>query len=87
MLQQLLESVPFSRLSRDQAEQAFALWLQNTCNLPISLLDAEVLAFCHFYRLTPKDLIAAADDLRLNLALIGVLIHLHMRQKAEVARG
>jgi hypothetical protein len=78
MVKDLCEHFVFSSLDQAQAEQAFSLWLQNSCNLPLSLFDNYVLEFCHHCNLSSPELVAAADELNLNLALVDDLIRGHL---------
>lgn len=49
-------------------------WLQNTCNLPISVRDKEIDRFARVHGLTAGELTAAADELDLNLAVLDDVI-------------
>ncbi len=83
MLRQLCENIQFSAFDAAQAEQGFALWLQNSCNLPLSVFDHHVIEFGERYDISLPALVTAADNLNLNLALMDDLI----RADAESRRG
>jgi hypothetical protein len=83
MLRQLCENIPFSAFDAAQAEQGFALWLQNSCNLPLSVFDHHVIEFSERYDISLPALVTAADNLNLNLALVDDLI----REDVESRRG
>lgn len=60
----------FSRLPAESARLALTLWLQNVTTLPLELWDRDVVEFCRQFGCTREDLVAVADDLDLNLALV-----------------
>lgn len=74
MLREIARTFQFSALRETEVAFAFTYWLQNVLNMPLSLLDANVLAFCEQHHLTPEQLVAAADNLDLNLAVLDDLI-------------
>jgi hypothetical protein len=78
MLDEALAAFRFTTLDEGAAKYAFTYWLQNVLNMPLSLRDVSVLSFCRQYGLTVDDLIAAADELDLNLALLDDLILGHV---------
>ncbi len=53
---------------------AFTYWLQNGLSMPVSLVDHTMWNFCEDNGVTPEELIAAADDLNLNVAFLDDLI-------------
>jgi len=57
-------------LGEAQLREAMSHWLQNAFNLPLSLQNKVVSAFCEANNLTIETLTAAIDDLDLNLALV-----------------
>jgi hypothetical protein len=84
MLEDLCNQFHFSALDDSNVEQAFALWLQNSCGLPVSLFDHYVLEFCQTNDLSLEDLVAGADEQNLNLALVDDLIRGHLdKQETE----
>lgn len=78
MLRELPESFTFTALAPDEVQSAFTYWLQNAVNLPLSLVDDSVLAFCDHYGFTPADLIEAADRIDLNLAVADDIAQVHV---------
>ena len=82
MLQELGRFFEFSALNDSEAQTAFTYWLQNVLSMPISLLDADMRAFCEQHGLQPEELIAAADELDLNLALLDDLVQHVMSERA-----
>ncbi len=78
MLRELTSRFRLKHLDAWQSQQAFVMWLQNTCNLPLSLDDANVAAFCTEFRITEKELVDAADAIELNLAVVDDLVALHV---------
>jgi hypothetical protein len=75
MVTALVESFQLESLSEQQAREAFAYWLQNVANLPISLGRQSSASFCDAHGTTAKDLVQAADDLDLNVAALDDLVH------------
>jgi hypothetical protein len=74
MLRDMERIFHFSALSAPESRLAFAYWLQNVLNMPVSLLDSNVQQFCKQHGLKPSQLIAAADELDLNLAVLDDLV-------------
>jgi hypothetical protein len=82
MLRGLSETFRFSELSDAQVQSAFTYWLQNVLNMPLSLLDANVVEFCEKHNLTPEELTTAADELDLNLAFVDDLVQNYTARRA-----
>lgn len=74
ILSEVKENFKFSKLSQDDAKYAFTLWLQNTMNMPLSLLSNDVKSFCKSQNIDTTSLVEAADKMDLNLALMDDLI-------------
>ncbi len=88
MLHELKQFFAFSQITEGQATLALAYWLQNVLGMPLSLLDENLHVFAHHHNLTPEDILEAADDLDLNLALVDDLLHYYVaRASAESAAG
>jgi hypothetical protein len=83
MLDQLPQNFAFSSLSKGEVADAFTYWLQNALNMPLSLVDESVRSFARTIDVSPAELIAAADRIDMNLALMDDLAHLRM---AEIDR-
>jgi hypothetical protein len=64
----------FSSLTEAEAGVAFTYWLQNVLGMPLSLVDENVQRFCERHGLQPTQLLAAADEMGLNLALVDDLV-------------
>lgn len=60
----------FSHLPTEAARLALTLWLQNVTTLPLELWDRDIAEFCRQFGCTRADLVAVADDLDLNVALV-----------------
>lgn len=84
MLREINRTFQFSALKDADVAFAFTYWLQNVLNMPLSLLDSNVLAFCEQHQLTPGQLIEAADDLDLNLAFLDDLVQRYLSPEDEV---
>jgi hypothetical protein len=78
MLKDLGRTFQFSTLSEADVGTAFTYWFQNALNLPLSLLDKNVRTFCEQHGLEPEQLIAAADELDLNLAVVDDLAQISL---------
>jgi len=74
MLQEINQTFEFSKLDMADVTLAFTYWLQNVLEMPVSLLDAHMEAFCKQHDLKPAQVVSAADDLDLNLALLDDLV-------------
>jgi hypothetical protein len=86
MLHELTSQFKLKHVDEWHAQQAFVMWLQNTCNLPLSLQDAGTKAFCAAHRITEKELVEAADAIQLNLAVVDDLVALeHTRELIQEA--
>lgn len=83
MLREIGRAFHFSALKDSDVTFAFTYWLQNVLNMPFSLLDSNVLEFCDQYHLTPEQLVAAADDLDLNLAFLDDLIQSYLSRRVS----
>jgi hypothetical protein len=70
MLKDLDGIFQFSSLTQAEMRDAFAYWFQNALNMPISLVDENMRKYCESHDLTPAQLIQAADELNLNLAIV-----------------
>jgi hypothetical protein len=60
---------------RSVLASAFTYWLQNALCMPLSLVDHSMWRFCEENGVTPEQLIAAADDLNINVAFLDDLIN------------
>jgi hypothetical protein len=74
----------FSVLDTSQVQFAFTYWLQNVLNMPLSLIDENVDSFCKHNGLTTEALVAAADSLDVNLALLDDIILAYVSKRAGI---
>lgn len=70
MLDELAKHFSFSRMPDEDARHAFTHWLQNVLNMPVKLAEPPVKQLCQQFQVTLDDLVAIADELDLNLALV-----------------
>lgn len=70
MLRELGNFFQFTALSDAETQDAFTFWLQNVLSMPLSLVDKHMQAFCQQHGLTTEQLVAAADELDMNLAFL-----------------
>jgi len=81
MLREISQSFAFSSLESTKVGAAFTLWLQNVCDMPLCLVDDHLSSFATKNGLEVKELIAAADELDLNLGLLDELALSEQQQK------
>jgi hypothetical protein len=86
MLRDLSSTFTFEHLSEDDTRFAFTYWLQNVLNMPIPLRDADTVSFCAEHKLTESDLLAAADRLNLNVALLDDIVHRYVARRTGADR-
>ncbi len=87
MLQELGNTFRFSNLNEAEVNYAFRLWLQNVLNMPLQLQDEQMQKFCKQYELTQLDLLAAADEEDLNIALLDDLVHSYFAKQTAQANA
>jgi hypothetical protein len=61
-------------IERKQLRAAITIWLQNTLEMPVLLEDEILETFCQLHNITQDELVAAADRLDLNLAVLDELL-------------
>lgn len=83
MLRETSQFFQFSALDNAAVENVFIYWLQGVLNMPLSLFDEHVRKFCEQHNLEPTQLIAAADDLNMNLALMDDLVKCHLTHQVH----
>lgn len=76
MLQDLGRTFRFDTIDEAQLHNAFTYWLQNALNMPLSLVNDDLLEYARAIDSTPAALIEAADELDMNLAVLDDLITL-----------
>ena len=74
MLDELGEHFFLSQMRNEDVRYAFTHWLQNVLNMPLPISDPAVGEFCKEQGVTVDELVQAADELDLNLALLDDLI-------------
>jgi len=75
MVDSLVDKFELESLSKDETREAFAYWLQNVANLPIFIGRPSTARFCEMHNMTVDQLIRAADDFNVNVAILDDLIH------------
>jgi len=78
-LAQAFRDVP---LAADQMNYALSHWLQNAFGLPVSLQNQAVVEYCKENGILPEDLMAAADEMNLNVALLDDLLEMEQQSKS-----
>jgi hypothetical protein len=64
----------FSGIDDDAKSRAITRWLQDVINIPVYLETESTKAFCAEQKVTVSDLIAAADELDISVAIVDDLI-------------
>ncbi|NJM99965.1 MAG: hypothetical protein HC800_25015 [Phormidesmis sp. RL_2_1] len=83
LIQKSTDSLGFSTLDNKSAQQVVTRWLQNILNLPVCLNSKSTQVFCTEMAVSVSDLIATADDLDINLALVDELTQQWCKAKTE----
>jgi hypothetical protein len=86
MVRDLSNSAVFTNLTRYEANYAIRLWLQNVINMPIPLHAESAKQFSKEQGLSEEQLIEAADEEGLNVALLDDLIELYFMRKSRAMR-
>ena len=74
MLAELQNHFQFSGLTEDDTQYVFAHWLQNVLNMPVVLAHPSIDRICDEFDLEAEDIVDVADDLDLNVALLGDIL-------------
>ena len=74
MLAEVPQYFDLPHLSDAETRTAFAYWLQNVADMPISTEENGLEAFCKKHDLTAAQVVAAADEMDLNLAVLDDLL-------------
>ena len=77
MVDEIAGTFAFTAMEPRTAAEAFRYWLQNVLNMPVSLDDIWIQQFCERYGFSAADLLAAADAMDVNVALVDDLARLH----------
>jgi hypothetical protein len=70
MLDDLEDEFAFTHLSREDSRQVFTHWLQNVLNMPVPLRDPATLRICKQMNAAPEEVLGAADELDINVAVV-----------------
>lgn len=62
--------------SDNEMRRIFVLWLQKVLNMPVLIQDAVVTEFCEKHGISVDDLLEAADNINLNVAIVDDLLQL-----------
>lgn len=74
-LDEISRGLAIPSLGADALRRALIIWLQNVANLPIPLLDDSMHEFCERHEVSVQELVAAADDQDLSVAVLDDLVH------------
>ena len=76
MRDELANAFCIESLNKEQLRYSISLWLQNALSIPISLEHPATIEFCRKNGVTLEDLLHAADELDLNIALLDDLLEI-----------
>jgi hypothetical protein len=82
MLADLKKFFSFSNLSDADVKHSFTYWLQNVLAMPLPLIDESWQISCRHYEIDPIHLIAAADDVGINLAVLDDLLRSYLAKRS-----
>jgi hypothetical protein len=74
MLDEVQDEFSFTELESGQVDYAFRYWLQNVLNMPVNLPLDSVDALAEECGITTEELVQAADNLDLNVALMDDIV-------------
>jgi hypothetical protein len=86
LLDEIPEAFDIKALSEEKVRYAFAYWLQSTLGLPVLLPHPMVRDYAGVQGTTLDALIAAADSLDLNVALLDELVALEIAKQDDEER-
>jgi hypothetical protein len=78
MLRDIDKQFSFPLAQSEAVQQGFIVWLQNTLGLPLSLRNPAMKRFCRDHQISESELVAAADEIGLNLAVLDDVIASHI---------
>jgi hypothetical protein len=78
MLQEVDNFFSFSGLDNTQVRRAMTYWLQNVANMPVPLQDSTIKEYANRVGIGPDDLVAAADELDINVAVVDDAVHAYV---------
>jgi len=81
---EMIRTFKNSPLSKSEIDFAVTLWLQNALDIPLSLMQPELLKFCRSQNIGFDELINAADEIDLNMAVLDdVLVFVTNQKKSK----
>lgn len=83
MLDELKDDFYFSKLDNEIVRRAFAIWLQNTLNMPVPVSDPITESVCEKLGIDYEAIIKAADDLDINIALLDDALRKYWEEELE----
>lgn len=86
-MEELTRDFAFSECSKDDANEAYATWLQNTLNMPLPMSSHVINATCEEIGLPYNALVEAADRSDINVALLDNMLLAYMRDQMAQAQG
>jgi hypothetical protein len=85
MVTAIVEALGWS-VKDDAARRIVTRWLHSVLNLPVFVPTTSTEAFCNRFGVETHDLIAAADELDVNVAIVDDLVETWHQQDLEAAR-
>lgn len=80
MLREALALFSLQGGSEDETRRVFTAWLQKVTNMPLLLLAPEVSEFCGKHEISVAELIEAADNIDMNVAIVDELLKLWAKE-------
>ena len=89
--EQMLKDIPkffsLKGIGSDEIQQIFTLWLQKVLNMPVPLRDPVLSKFCQKNGISTDELLEAADNINLNVAIVDEMLRLESATGKEHERG
>ncbi len=86
MIQNVVAFIGFAGLDEKLARHTVTRWLQNVLNVPVCLETESMRTFCAELKTGTKALVAAADDLDINVAIVDDVVQQWYESKVESRR-
>ncbi len=83
MVRNIAHYLDVADLGAANTHQIATRWLQNVLNLPVYLDTEAMRAFCASMHAKPSDLVAVADELDINMAILDDLIQMWYQAETE----
>lgn len=87
LVQSMVKDLGLHTMSEEQARQTIIRWLQNVLNLPVYLERESTRVFCREMQTSPAELVAAADQIDINVAILDELIERWYRGRLETEQA